>query len=55
MQIFAAYVQFKHANQSLQKLANQSMLDGALVIEIVNNSFSKSQEHFRPLIMRGTC
>ena len=27
----------------LQKLANQSILNGALVIEIVNNSFSESK------------
>ena len=26
----------------LQKLANQSMLNGALVIEMINNSFSES-------------
>ena len=26
----------------LQKLINQSMLNGAIVIEMVNNSFSKS-------------
>ena len=28
----------------LQKLANQSMLNRALVIKIVNNSFSKSKK-----------
>ena len=28
----------------LQKLTNQSMLKGALVIEMVNNSFSKSKK-----------
>ena len=31
-------------NQS--KLLNQSMLNGALMIEIVNNSFSKSKKNF---------
>ena len=30
----------------LQKLANQSLLDGALVMEIVNNSFSESKRNF---------
>ena len=30
----------------LQKLANQSMLSGGLVIETVNNSFSKSKKNF---------
>ena len=30
----------------LQKLANQSMLSGALVIEMVNNSFSERRKNF---------
>ena len=30
----------------LQKLANQLMLKGAFVIEMVNNSFSASKENF---------
>ena len=30
----------------LQKLANQSMLNGALAIEMVNNSFSESKKNF---------
>ena len=30
----------------LQKLANQSLLNGALVMEIVNNSFSESKKNF---------
>ena len=34
----------------LQKLANQSMLNGALVIEMVNNSFSESKKNFGCLI-----
>ena len=34
----------------LQKLANQSMLNGALVIEMVNNSFSESKKNFGRLI-----
>ena len=38
----------------LQKLANQSMLNGALVIEIVGNSLSKSKKNFGRLIKRGT-
>ena len=28
-----------------QKLANQSMLNGALMIEMVNNSFSESKKN----------
>ena len=36
----------------LQKLANQSVLNGALVMEIVNNSFSKSKKNFSRLIKR---
>ena len=31
----------------LQNLPNQSMLSGALVIEIVSNSFSESKKNFR--------
>ena len=31
---------------NLQKLANQLMLNGALVIEMVNNSFSESKKNF---------
>ena len=38
----------------LQKLANQSMLNGALVIEMVNNSFSESKASFGRLRNRGT-
>ena len=34
----------------LQKLANQSMLNGALVLEIVNNSFSECKKNFGRLI-----
>ena len=37
----------------LQKLANQSMLNGAPVIESVNNSFSESKKNFGRLIKRG--
>ena len=36
----------------LQKLANQSLLDGALLMEIVNNSFSESTKNFSRLIKR---
>ena len=38
----------------LQKLANQLMLNDALVIEMVNNSFSKSKKNFGRLIKQGT-
>ena len=34
----------------LQNLANQSMLSGTLVIEMVNNSFSQSKKNFDRLI-----
>ena len=34
----------------LQKLVNQSMLNGALVIEMVNNSFSEIKKNFGRLI-----
>ena len=30
----------------LQKLTNQSMLNGALVIDMVNNSFSENKNNF---------
>ena len=35
-----------------QKLANQSLLNGALVTEIANNSFSESKKNFSRLIKR---
>ena len=38
----------------LQKLANQSMLNSALVIEMVNNSFSESKKNFGCLRKCGT-
>ena len=38
----------------LQKLANQSRLNGALVIEMVNNSFSERKKAFGLLIKRET-
>ena len=38
----------------LQKLANQSILNGALVIEMAYNSFNENKRNFRCLIMRGT-
>ena len=34
----------------LQKLANQTLFNGALVMEIVNNSFSESKKNFSRLI-----
>ena len=37
-----------------QKLANQSMLNGTLVIAMINNSFSESKKNFGRLIKRGT-
>ena len=37
-----------------EKLASQSMLNGALVIEMINNSFSESKKNFGRLIKRGT-
>ena len=36
----------------LQKLANQSLLNGTLVMEMVNNSFSESKKNFGRLIKR---
>ena len=36
----------------LQKLTNQSLLNGALVMEMVNNSFSESKKNFGRLIKR---
>ena len=36
----------------LQKYANQSLLNGALVMEIVNNYFSESKKKFSRLIKR---
>ena len=38
----------------LQKLANQSMLNGALVKETVNNSFSESKKNFGRFIKQET-
>ena len=37
----------------LQKLPNQSILNGTLVIEIVSNSFSESKKNFGILIKLG--
>ena len=37
----------------LQKLANQSMVNGALVIEMINNSFSESKKNFGSLMKRN--
>ena len=36
----------------LRKLANQSMLNGAFVIEIVSNCFSESKKNFNRLIIK---
>ena len=38
----------------LQKLANQSILNGTLVIEIVYNSLNESKKNFGRSIKRGT-
>ena len=38
----------------LQKLANQSILNDALVIEMVYNSFNESKKNFGCLIKWGT-
>ena len=38
----------------LFKLANQSVLNGALVIEMVKNSFRESKKNFGRLMKRGT-
>ena len=36
----------------LPKLANQSVMNGALVMEMVNNTFSESKKNFGRLIKR---
>ena len=38
----------------LQKFINQSMLNGALVIKMVNNSFSEIKKNFGCLIKQET-
>ena len=38
----------------LQRIANQLKLNGALVIEMVSNSFTESKKNFGRLIKRGT-
>ena len=38
----------------LQKLANQLMVNGALVIEMVKNFFSESKKNFGRLIKQGS-
>ena len=38
----------------LQKLPNQSILNGALALEVVYNSFNESKKKFGGLIKRGT-
>ena len=47
--VLYVYVQFKRTNQSchLQKLSNQSLLNSALVMEIVNNSFNESKKDMK--------
>ena len=38
----------------IMKLTNQSMLNGALLIEMVNNSLSESYKNFDRWIKQGT-
>ena len=38
----------------LQKLANQSIWNDTIVIEMVNDSFSESRKNFGRLIKQGT-
>ena len=38
----------------LEKLANQSIWNGALMIEMIYNSFNESKKNFGRLIKRGT-
>ena len=38
----------------LQKSSNQSIMNGARVIEMLNNSFNKSKKNFGRLIKPGT-
>ena len=38
----------------LPKLSNQSILHGALVIDMVYNTFNESKKNFGRLIKRGT-
>ena len=38
----------------LQRIDNQLKLNGALVIEMVKNSFTESKKNFGRLIKRGT-
>ena len=37
---------------NLPKLANQSMVNGALVIEMISNSFSESKKNFGRVMKR---
>ena len=39
---------------NLQKLANQLIMNGGLVIEMVNSSFTESKKNFFRLIKWGT-
>ena len=49
------YFKFKRTNQSCSpsKLANQSMLNGALLIQMVNTSFSEGKENLCSLIEKN--
>ena len=49
--VLYVYVQFKRTNQScLPSKISQSLLNGALVMEMVNNSFSEGKENFGRLL-----
>ena len=55
IKLSCVYVKFKRANQSCSpsKISQQSMLIGALVIEMVSNSLSESKKNFGQLVKQG--
>ena len=59
-QVILNYVMFMlNSNETikvahLKKSANQSIMNGALVMEMVNNCFSESKKNFGHLRKRGT-
>ena len=52
VKLLANLVVASNCHNVLNMLANQSLLNGALVMKIVNNSFSESKENFSRLIKR---
>ena len=52
--MFKLYSSEKTKVAHIQKLANQLMLNSALLIEMVNNTFSESKKTFGRLIKRET-